>query len=107
MLYNAFGVIIVKNASATQSTTIDISRTSLVWLFFLIIPLTTANGTVITETFNIIKFAGFFLITLGTLYYNHIIKFPSLDCVKKTICADTGGCYLEEKGTVDLKEPLL
>jgi hypothetical protein len=40
MLYNGFGVAIVKNASGVQSTTIDISRTSLVWLFFLTVPIT-------------------------------------------------------------------
>ena len=37
-LFNAFGVAVTKNASAAQRSTIDSSRTVLIWLFFLIVP---------------------------------------------------------------------
>jgi hypothetical protein len=97
MLYNAFGVLIVKNASATQSCTIDISRTSLVWLFFLTIPLTTEAGIVITEAFHLVKFTGFLLITIGTLYYNHILKMPCLGVSPASKQSTVQGFYLEEK----------
>jgi drug/metabolite transporter (DMT)-like permease len=80
MLYNGFGVAIVKNASGVQSTTIDISRTSLVWLFFLTIPITiqlpNQGFLVIRESFNLLKLCGFLLIVTGMLYYNQIFKMP-------------------------------
>jgi len=34
--FNAFGVATTKNASAAQRSTIDTSRTVLIWIFFLI-----------------------------------------------------------------------
>jgi hypothetical protein len=38
-LFNAFGVSVTKNASAAQRSTIDTSRTVIIWIFFLIVPL--------------------------------------------------------------------
>ena len=37
--FNAFGVTVTKNASAAQRSTIDTSRTVLIWLFFLADPI--------------------------------------------------------------------
>ena len=34
--FNALGVTVTKNASAAQRSTIDTSRTDLIWVFFLI-----------------------------------------------------------------------
>ena len=36
--FNAFGVSVTKNASAAQRSTIDTSRTVIIWIFFLIVP---------------------------------------------------------------------
>lgn len=36
--FNAFGVAVTKNASAAQRSTIDTSRTVLIWIFFMIVP---------------------------------------------------------------------
>jgi hypothetical protein len=35
--FNAFGVAVTKNASSAQRSTIDTSRTFLIWLFFLVV----------------------------------------------------------------------
>lgn len=77
MLYNGFCVFVTKHASATQSCTIDISRTSLIWLFFLMIPF---NGA--TERFYGLQLVGFTLITVGTLFYNEIVKIPGFNYQK-------------------------
>ena len=37
--FNAFGVAVTKNASAAQRSTIDTSRTVLIWIFFLAVPI--------------------------------------------------------------------
>ena len=37
--FNAFGVSVTKNASAAQRSTIDSSRTVLIWIFFLVVPI--------------------------------------------------------------------
>lgn len=36
--FNGFGVTVTKNASAAQRSTIDTSRTVLIWIFFLAVP---------------------------------------------------------------------
>ncbi len=35
--FNAFGVTVTKNASSAQRSTIDTSRTVLIWIFFMTI----------------------------------------------------------------------
>lgn len=37
--FNSFGVAVTKNASAAQRSTIDTSRTVLIWIFFLAVPI--------------------------------------------------------------------
>jgi hypothetical protein len=102
MLYNGFGVIITKNASGTQSCTIDISRTSFVWAFFLTVP---SNPDGSTEGFHLLKLLGFIFITVGTLYFNEIIRYPR----KKKNRRDhrEEGCYFGSDISKDLNEPLL
>lgn len=73
--YNAFGVYITKHASAAQSCTIDISRTSIVWVYFLLVPVYDNP----TETFYAMQLFGFVLITIGTLYFNKIFEMPMVD----------------------------
>jgi drug/metabolite transporter (DMT)-like permease len=37
--FNSFGVAVTKNASAAQRSTIDTSRTVLIWIFFMAVPI--------------------------------------------------------------------
>lgn len=70
--FNAFGVATTKNASAAQRSTIDTSRTVLIWIFFLIYPY---DGH---EEFHFLQLGGFILLVFGTLVYNEIIILPFL-----------------------------
>ena len=37
--FNSFGVAVTKHASAAQRSTIDTSRTFLIWIFFMLVPI--------------------------------------------------------------------
>lgn len=65
--FNVTGIMITKYASAAQRSTIDTSRTLVIWLIFLYAG---------TETFMVGELAGFALLVLGTLVYNEIIEVP-------------------------------
>ena len=65
--YNATGVMITKYASSTQRSTIDNSKTLIIWVIFLYIG---------DEKFLWLEFFGFILLVLGTLVYNEIITIP-------------------------------
>jgi len=65
--FNAFGVTITKHASAAQRSTIDTSRTLLIWLISI------AMGQ---EDFLWGELAAFVLLVLGTLIYNEIWIVP-------------------------------
>jgi hypothetical protein len=65
--FNAFGVTVTKNASSAQRSTIDTSRTVLVW----IVQLSTGK-----ETFEPLQLVGFILLVCGTLVYNEIVIIP-------------------------------
>lgn len=54
-------------ASAAQRSTIDNSRTVLIWVFFLIYK---GSGH---EDFHWLQTAGFIILVFGTLYYNNIL----------------------------------
>jgi multidrug transporter EmrE-like cation transporter len=62
--FNAFGVAVTKNASSAQRSTIDTSRTVLVWVVQL------ASGK---EDFDWLQLIGFILLVCGTLVYNEIV----------------------------------
>ena len=68
--FNAFGVAVTKNASAAQRSTIDTSRTVLIWFFFLIYQ---GAGH---EKFEWLQLLGFIVLVTGTLVYNEIIVLP-------------------------------
>jgi hypothetical protein len=72
--FNAFGVTVTKHASSPQRSTIDTSRTVLIWVFFLAVPV---NGNY-TEHFKVLQLGGFFLLVMGTLVYNEILVIPFL-----------------------------
>ncbi len=67
--FNGFGVATTKYASAPQRSTVDTSRTLIIWFFFLLYPYA-------PETFHWIQLVGFFFLILGTLVYNEIIIIP-------------------------------
>lgn len=71
--FNAFGVSVTKNASAAQRSTIDTSRTVIIWIFFLIVPF---NGK--REDFSVLQLFGFIFLVFGTLVYNEILVLPFL-----------------------------
>ena len=72
--FNSFGVSVTKNASAAQRSTIDTSRTVLIWIFFMVVPVYGAYF----ETFKIMQLFGFLLLVFGTLVFNEILILPFL-----------------------------
>lgn len=66
-LFNFTGVTVTRKAGALARSTIDTSRTLLIWFFSIFIG---------WEQFIGMQLAGFFLLVLGTLIYNEIIKIP-------------------------------
>lgn len=65
--FNAFGVAVTKNASSAQRSTIDTSRTVIIWVVQLILG---------AETFDWLQLVGFILLVCGTLVYNEIVVIP-------------------------------
>lgn len=70
--FNAFGVAVTKYASAAQRSTIDTSRTLLIWIIFLIKP---GAGH---ERFIWLELVGFIMLVAGTLIFNEIVVIPIL-----------------------------
>jgi len=68
--FNFSGVTVTQKASCVARSTIDVSRTIIIWGVEL------AMGW---NTFNILQFAGFVMLALGTMIYNRIIVLNSLD----------------------------
>ena len=72
-LFNGFGVSVTKNASAAQRSTIDTSRTVIIWIFFLIVAF---DGK--REEFKTLQLFGFIFLVFGTLVFNEILILPFL-----------------------------
>eukprot|EP00347_Sterkiella_histriomuscorum_P013774 403363419 len=70
--FNAFGVTVTKHASAAQRSTIDTSRTVLIWIFFLAVPIYHKR----LEHFKVLQLFGFVFLVFGTLVYNEILILP-------------------------------
>jgi len=68
--FNFSGVTVTQRASAVARSTVDVSRTILIWAVEL------ALGW---NVFNPLQFAGFVVLALGTLIYNRIIVVPRLE----------------------------
>lgn len=66
-LFNSFGIAVTKYASAAQRSTIDTSRTVLIWMMSCLLGL---------ETFQWRTIPGFIMLVFGTLLYNEIIVLP-------------------------------
>jgi hypothetical protein len=78
--FNALGVAVTKHASAAQRSTIDTSRTVLIWIFFMAIPI----YSIYLEHFKILQLFGFIFLVIGTLVYNEIVIIPFLGFDKNT-----------------------
>jgi len=74
-LFNATGVAITKYASAAQRSTIDTSRTLLIWMVSL------GLGW---EDFLAWELLGFVFLVIGTLIYNEIVVVPIEGMMKYT-----------------------
>jgi len=79
-IFNYSGVTVTQQASATARSTVDVSRTILIWAVELLLR---------WNTFNIIQLAGFVILALGTLLYNRLITFKALDPAPEA-CSITG-----------------
>jgi hypothetical protein len=95
-LFNAFGVSVTKNASAAQRSTIDTSRTVIIWIFFLIVPFNDKR-----EEFSVLQLFGFIFLVFGTLVFNEILILPFLGFDQSTKVAIARKKESEEKGLLD------
>lgn len=79
--FNGFGVAVTKYASAAQRSTIDTSRTLLIWGIFLFKP---GKGK---ERFIALELVGFVLLVIGTIVFNEIVVIPLFGFDKNTKAA--------------------
>jgi len=75
--FNFSGVTVTKHASATARSTIDVSRTVLIWAVEL------AMGW---NTFSSLQLLGFIVLALGTMVYNRLIVIDSLEPTTEEVC---------------------
>jgi hypothetical protein len=68
--FNFSGVTVTKHASATARSTIDVSRTVLIWIVEL------AMGW---NAFSKLQLLGFVILAVGTMVYNRLIIITSLE----------------------------
>jgi len=73
--FNFFGIMLVKYSSAATRSVMDSTRTVLVWVFFLLVPM--ANGSTL-EHFLWLQLAGFVVMLFGQIVFNGIVKIPIL-----------------------------
>lgn len=71
--FNLFGIMIVEYSSSTTRSVMDSTRTVLVWVFFLIVPM--ADGQLL-EHFLVLELIGFLILLFGQLVFNGIIVIP-------------------------------
>jgi len=69
-IFNYSGVTVTQRASAVSRSTIDVSRTILIWVVEL------AVGW---NTFNALQLTGFIVVATGTLIYNRLLVIPALE----------------------------
>jgi len=65
--FNAFGIATTKYASAAQRSTIDTSRTVIIWI---------CSCLFLGEKFQPLAIPGFIMLVIGTLMYNEILVIP-------------------------------
>eukprot|EP00933_Yihiella_yeosuensis_P038357 TRINITY_DN3229_c2_g2_i1.p1 TRINITY_DN3229_c2_g2~~TRINITY_DN3229_c2_g2_i1.p1 ORF type:complete len:351 (+),score=76.33 TRINITY_DN3229_c2_g2_i1:93-1145(+) len=69
-IFNYSGVTVTQRASAVARSTIDVSRTILIWAVELSLG---------WNKFNVLELAGFFVLAVGTLIYNRMIVIKALE----------------------------
>lgn len=72
--YNYFGVTITQRVSATSRSTLDSSRTLLIWVVSL------GLGW---ESFKWLQLVGFALVVYGTAIFNEIVQTPTLNAFRR------------------------
>jgi uncharacterized membrane protein len=72
--FNWSGVTVTQQASAVARSTIDVSRTALIWVVELALR---------WNTFSWLQLLGFVILITGTLVYNEAIKLPGLEPERK------------------------
>lgn len=72
--FNYSGVTVTQRASAVARSTIDVSRTVLIWMVELLLG---------WNSFNSIQLAGFVVLALGTMIYNRLIVISFLEPPKE------------------------
>lgn len=75
--FNATGVAITKYASAPQRSTVDTSRTLVIWIVSLFLKL-----EFFVKWISLGQIAAFGILVFGTLVYNEIYVIP-IDCLSK------------------------
>lgn len=95
--FNYFGIMIVKYASSATRSVMDSTRTILVWIFFLIVPV---NGK--KEKFSGLQLCGFVILLIGQLIYNKLVtvNFLGFDNHEKPL-PDEENKVKEEEGIVE------
>jgi len=73
-LFNWSGVTVTQQASAVARSTIDTSRTTLIWVVELLLA---------WNTFSWLQFVGFVVLITGTLVYNGLIQLPWAKCAEE------------------------
>merc|ERR1740121_2767085 len=69
-LFNFSGVTVTQQASAVARSTVDVSRTIIIWAFEL------AMGW---NSFNSLQLVGFVVVAIGTMLYNRLIVVQMLE----------------------------
>jgi uncharacterized membrane protein len=71
--FNFSGVTVTQKASAVARSTIDVSRTIIIWAVELFLG---------WNSFNYLQLSGFVVLALGTMIYNRLIVFNILDDIE-------------------------
>lgn len=91
--FNFSGVTVTQKASAVSRSTIDVSRTILIWAVEL---------TLGWNSFNMLQLAGFVVLALGTMIYNRLITFAILD----TDLGEAAAILKDKQKALDIESPV-
>jgi len=80
-LFNWSGVTVTQQASAVARSTIDVSRTSIIWMVELALR---------WNTFSWLQLSGFIVLVIGTMVYNGILRIPALDRMEEKPLLEEG-----------------
>ena len=106
--FNYTGINLVKYSSAATRSVMDSTRTILVWIFFLFYKTYNPNsGEFVTEKFLWLQLVGFFILLIGQVIYNGILKIPffGLDVHFKKNEISDGENQNQVAGLLNTKEP--